>query len=127
MRSWSTDPFVQTVDKAQGQEARCVMISYGVSDLEFILAEQEFIYDLNRLNVSITRAQAKLVLFLSRPLLDGEMSILNNERALAGLSYMRRVEETCRALGRAQRFELGDKHSVELLTLSSSSVSSALA
>lgn len=117
MRAWGAAPFVQTVDKAQGQEARCVLISYGVSDLEFILAEQDFIYDLNRLNVSITRAQAKLILFLSRPLLDGEMSILNSERALAGLSYMQRVESTCRSLGSAVTLDLGGAHSVEVLTL----------
>lgn len=117
MRTWSVSPFVQTVDKAQGQEASCVIISYGVSDLEFILAEQNFIYNLNRLNVSITRAQSKLILFLSRPLLDGDPSLLNHETALAGLSYMQRIEAICRTLGTCQQFALGVGQSLEVLTL----------
>ena len=54
-RSWTTTPFVDTVDKMQGQEAEAVLISYGVSDPEFALREAEFIYGLNRLNVAITR------------------------------------------------------------------------
>ena len=41
----------------QGQEAEAVVISYGVSDPEYALREAEFIYSLNRLNVSITRAR----------------------------------------------------------------------
>jgi len=117
-RAWSTEPFVQTVDKAQGQEARCVLISYGVSDPELILAERDFIYDLNRLNVSVTRAQCKAILFLSRSLLDGDMSVLNSDIASAGLSYMQQIEASCRAHGRAERFELSEGASIEVLSLS---------
>jgi hypothetical protein len=116
-RAWGSKPFVQTVDKAQGQEARSVIISYGVSDLEFILSEMEFIYDLNRLNVSVTRAKEKVILLLSRALLDGDLSVLDNPKALAGLSYMRHVEARCRARGEGERFELSEGVSLELLSL----------
>ena len=46
-------PFVDTVDKMQGQEADTVLVSYGVADPEFALREAEFIYGLNRLNVAV--------------------------------------------------------------------------
>ena len=57
-RMWQRPPFVDTVDKMQGQEADAVIVSYGVSDPEFAVQEAEFIYGLNRLNVAVTRARA---------------------------------------------------------------------
>ena len=64
LRTWKHLPFVDTVEKMQGQEADAVLVSYGVSDPEFAMQEAEFIYSLNRLNVAITRARAKCVVFL---------------------------------------------------------------
>ena len=60
LRRWHATPFVDTVDKMQGQQSWVVIVSYGVSDTETALQEADFIYGLNRLNVAITRAQAKL-------------------------------------------------------------------
>ncbi|HEX5269875.1 MAG TPA: AAA domain-containing protein, partial [Gemmataceae bacterium] len=60
-RRWDALPFVDTVDKMQGQEADAVIVSYGVADPEFALREAEFIYGLNRLNVALTRARTKSV------------------------------------------------------------------
>ena len=57
-RPWTATPFVDTVDKMQGQEADAVIVSYGVADPEFALREAEFIYGLNRLNVAVTRGAA---------------------------------------------------------------------
>lgn len=94
---WLSPPFVDTVDKMQGQEAEAVIVSYGVSDLEAALSEMEFIYSLQRLNVSITRAQTKSVLFISRPLLRGSPVILNHEEASRGWAYMQRLEAFCEA------------------------------
>lgn len=34
-REWDTDPFVDTVDRMQGQECDAVIASYGVSDVEY--------------------------------------------------------------------------------------------
>jgi superfamily I DNA and/or RNA helicase len=75
-RKWLSPPFVDTVDKMQGQQSEAVIVSYGVSDVETALAEAEFIYSLNRLNVSITRAKSKCVLFLPRPLLVPSLDLL---------------------------------------------------
>lgn len=62
--------FVDTVDKMQGQEADVVIVSYGVTDQQIAFKEKEFIYNRNRLNVSITRARSKLIVLLSKELLD---------------------------------------------------------
>jgi hypothetical protein len=65
-----TDAFVETVDRIQGKERDAVILSYCVGDPEFALAEAEFIFSPERLNVASTRARTKLVLIVSRRLLE---------------------------------------------------------
>jgi hypothetical protein len=89
LRSWTARPFVDTVDKMQGQEADVVIVSYGVADPEYALQEAEFIYSLNRLNVAITRARAKSIVCLPAPLLQGSPAVLDVPEAAAGLAYVR--------------------------------------
>lgn len=98
-REWSCAPFVDTVDKMQGQEARAVIVSYGVSDTETALQEASFIYSLNRLNVAITRAQAKCIVFLPRPLLQARFEVLEDDKAARGLGHMNALLAFCAARG----------------------------
>lgn len=62
--------FVETVDRIQGKERDAVVLSYCVADTEFALAEADFIFAPERLNVAVTRARHKLVVMISRRLLD---------------------------------------------------------
>lgn len=62
--------FVETVDRIQGKERDVILLSYTVADTEFATAEAEFIFSSERLNVAITRAKTKLILLLSRSLLE---------------------------------------------------------
>ncbi|POF32613.1 AAA domain-containing protein [Roseibium marinum] len=62
--------FVETVDRIQGKERDAVVLSYCVADAEFALAEADFIFAPERLNVAITRARAKLIVLVSRRLLE---------------------------------------------------------
>jgi hypothetical protein len=61
---------VETVDRIQGRERDAMVVSYTVADPEFALAEAEFIFSPERLNVTVTRARGKLVLIISRRLLE---------------------------------------------------------
>jgi superfamily I DNA and/or RNA helicase len=88
--------FADTVDKMQGQECQTVIVSYGVADVEYALEEAEFIYSLNRLNVAVTRAQAKCVVFLSRPLLEPALEALDQPGAAEGAAFMRALFEHVR-------------------------------
>jgi hypothetical protein len=65
-----TDAFVETVDRIQGKERDAIILSYCVADPEFALAEADFIFSPERLNVGSTRARTKLVLLISRLLLE---------------------------------------------------------
>jgi hypothetical protein len=61
---------VETVDGIQGRERDAILAGYTVSDPEFGLAEAKFLYSAERLNVTVTRARSKLVLLVSRRLLE---------------------------------------------------------
>ncbi|MEO7803423.1 MAG: AAA domain-containing protein [Actinomycetota bacterium] len=87
-RSWESEPFVDTVDKMQGQECDMVIVSYGVADPEYALMEREFIYSRNRLNVAITRARMKTVVILSRSLLEPPLQALDRDDVAEGVAFM---------------------------------------
>jgi len=84
--------FVGTVDKMQGQECDSVIVSYGVSDPELAIYENVFIYSLNRLNVSITRAKCKTIVFLSRYLLTPTLQVLTKLETEEGIYFMMGLE-----------------------------------
>lgn len=68
--SLGTAPFVETVDRIQGKERDAILMSYCVADAEFAVAEASFIFASERLNVAVTRARSKLILVVSRRLLE---------------------------------------------------------
>ncbi|MEZ4526484.1 MAG: DEAD/DEAH box helicase [Desulfobacterales bacterium] len=105
-RNWKSAPFVDTVDKMQGQQCENVIVSYGICDAEAALAEADFIYSLNRLNVSVTRAKAKCIVFLPRPLLEPCSEILQNNSAMKGLDYMLALADFCTRFGEEKGFDL---------------------
>ncbi|MGB9929838.1 MAG: AAA domain-containing protein [Methanosarcina sp.] len=106
LRKWHHSPFVDTVDKTQGQEAKAVIVSYGVSDTDTAMNEAEFIYSLNRLNVSITRAKSKCIVFLPRPLLEPPLEILQKKKAAEGFNHMLNLVEFCKQNGEEREFEV---------------------
>lgn len=61
---------VDTVERFQGQEKTVMIASFGLGDRDQIASEEEFLYSLNRFNVVASRAKAKLVVILSRTLVD---------------------------------------------------------
>ena len=57
---------VDTVERFQGGERTAIIISATESDLDYLLASSDFLYDPRRLTVAISRAKEKLVLVASR-------------------------------------------------------------
>jgi len=85
----SDDQFIQTVERAQGQEVDTVVVDYGITEVSQIKKEISFIYSRNRLNVAITRAKKKCVVVLSDVLLKtvfGE--VFGNMESEVGFDYM---------------------------------------
>ncbi len=61
---------IGTVDKFQGQEAPVVIYSMATSSADDVPRSMEFLYDLHRLNVAVSRARGVSVAVLSPLLLS---------------------------------------------------------
>lgn len=57
---------IDTVERFQGDERGVIIVSATASDPGAILAEAEFLLNLNRLNVALSRAQTKLIVVGAR-------------------------------------------------------------
>jgi hypothetical protein len=90
----------------QGQECDAVIASYGVSDVEYAMQEATFIYSLNRLNVSITRARVKTIVFLPRPLIEPPIRAFEDEVVAAGIAFMQGLVQFAERHGDASVHEL---------------------
>ena len=76
---------VDTVERFQGQQRQIIFASFGLGDPDMIQSEDEFLYSLNRFNVLASRAQAKLIVFTTRTLVDhlsNDSDILEESRLL---------------------------------------------
>ena len=60
------DTRVDTVERYQGGEADFIIISSTVSDPDYVRSESEFLLNLNRINVAISRMKKKIVIVASR-------------------------------------------------------------
>lgn len=63
-------PFVDTVDRFQGQERDLILASYVVADRDFVASEDAFILSSRRFNVTLTRARSKFIMLVSDALLQ---------------------------------------------------------
>jgi hypothetical protein len=88
--------FVDTVDRIQGKERDAIILSYSVADAEFALAEAEFIFSSERLNVAITRARHKLIVLISRRLLD---AVPNDQELMDKAERLREFVFGCPLMG----------------------------
>jgi uncharacterized protein len=82
---------VGTVDKFQGQQAAIVIYSTASSNADEAPRGVDFLYDLHRLNVAVSRARALTAVVASPDLLDAE--VRNPEQLRAVNALCRYVEE----------------------------------
>ncbi len=61
---------VDTVERYQGGEADFIIISSTVSDPDYVRSESDFLLNLNRINVAISRMKKKLVIIASRSIFE---------------------------------------------------------
>ena len=61
---------VYSVEKFQGSDRDMIVSSIGLSDVDKISDEVDFIFDINRFNVLTSRAKSKLIFIASREILE---------------------------------------------------------
>jgi len=79
---------IGTVDLFQGQEAMCLIISMATSDIEECPRGLDFIFDINRLNVAISRAKALAIIVANAGL---EQCKINNIEQMGKVSFFNRL------------------------------------
>ena len=58
-------PLIDTVERLQGQDVDCIMLSFASSSKAYIDSIRSFLFNPNRLNVMISRAKTKVIIFAS--------------------------------------------------------------
>lgn len=56
-------PLIDTVERLQGQDVECIILSFASSSMSYIGNIGGFLFNLNRLNVMISRAKTKVIIF----------------------------------------------------------------
>lgn len=55
-------PLIDTVERLQGQDVDCIILTFASSDKEYINEIHDFLFNPNRLNVMISRAKTKVII-----------------------------------------------------------------
>lgn len=79
------DKAIDTVEKFQGSQRRYIIVSFGVGDPDIISDEEEFLLNLNRTNVAISRAEDKVIVIISDELihhLPEDKEIIKTSKAI---------------------------------------------
>ena len=79
---------VDTVEKMQGRESRFIIVCYGFSNSR-IESEIEFVYNFQRINVSLSRAKEKCIFIGSSSLLSASKLLDPLSSAAKGLELIR--------------------------------------
>lgn len=77
-----------TVEKRQGAEADTAIVCYGQVSPEEVARNSGFYFNMNRLNVSLTRARCKRILLLSAAMLEPQSVPVDNPRAAQAFFYL---------------------------------------
>jgi len=63
-------PGIDTVERYQGSERQVMIVSATESDVAYIRSNEQFLFDIRRLNVALSRAQVKVILIASHQVLS---------------------------------------------------------
>lgn len=71
-------PLIDTVERLQGEDVDCIILTFASSEINYINETFEFIFNPNRLNVMISRAKTKVIIFGSKTVQENLRDILRN-------------------------------------------------
>jgi len=68
-------PIIDTVERLQGQDVEMVIISFCSTNYHFICKTSEFLFNPNRINVMISRARSKVVIYASDAIVNANRNL----------------------------------------------------
>ena len=75
-------PLIDTVERLQGQDVDCIILTFAASDVSYINERHGFLFNPNRLNVMISRAKTKVIIVACEAVKRELLRILNFKRPL---------------------------------------------
>lgn len=72
-------PLIDTVERLQGQDVDCIILTFASSDESYINGMHDFLFNPNRLNVMISRAKTKVIILGSEKVQNELKKILKKE------------------------------------------------
>lgn len=69
-------PLIDTVERLQGQDVECVILSFASSNRGYINDLYNFLFDTNRLNVMLSRAKTKVIIYACKEIQKELKSVL---------------------------------------------------
>ena len=70
-------PLIDTVERLQGQDVDCIILTFATSDNGYIKEIHDFLFNPNRLNVMISRAKTKVIIYASEQVQKELKSLLS--------------------------------------------------
>jgi len=70
-------PLIDTVERLQGQDVECIILTFAISEINYIEEIHDFIFNPNRLNVMLSRAKTKVIIVCSENVKRELKTILN--------------------------------------------------
>lgn len=84
-------PLIDTVERLQGQDVDCIILTFATSNCKYISEVHHFLFNPNRLNVMISRAKTKVIIFASSEIQKELKNILKTSGTGACLTKMYEV------------------------------------
>ena len=100
---------VDTVERYQGGEGDFIIISSTVSDPDYVRTESDFLLNLNRINVAISRMKKKLVIVASRSIFEFmPQDAKDYDKALLWRGIAQTVGFTANSTPKMERLDLSE-------------------
>ena len=87
-----------TVERMQGDQAQIVIVCFGFTSQNQVKNELDFVFNKNRLNVAVSRAQKLCIVLASEFVLWPPMEVMASEGRRDALNYVKRFEGEPRTL-----------------------------
>lgn len=89
---------VDTVEKMQGKECDILIALYSFFDFERLANEIDFVFDINRANVALSRAKYHSILMVTDAVVRPSLTVYSKPKTFAAFTFLKSFYDTCRVI-----------------------------